>query len=122
MLAFRLHIANKCGIIIAKGSVFMARTSNVFARVEPEVKQEAEEILERLGIPMLNAVGMFLRQVVMQRGIPFEMKLPAEPLDFNKLSKEEIDIELEKGYSEVIDGKAVSAKDAFNDMNKKYGI
>ena len=122
MLAFRLHIANKCGIIIAKGSVFMARTSNVFARVEPEVKQEAEEILERLGIPMSNAVGMFLRQVVMQRGIPFEMKLPAEPLDFSKLSKEEIDIELEKGYSEVIDGKAISAKDAFNDMNKKYGI
>ena len=122
MLAFRLHIANKCGIIIAKGSVFMARTSNVFARVEPEVKQEAEEILERLGIPMSNAVGMFLRQVVMQRGIPFEMKLPAEPLDFSKLSKEEIDIELEKGYSEVIDGKAISAKDAFSDMNKKYGI
>ncbi len=122
MLAFRLHIANICGILIAKGSVFMARTSNVFARVEPEVKQEAEEILERLGIPMSNAVGMFLRQVVMQRGIPFEMKLPAEPLDFSKLSKEEIDIELGKGYSEVIDGKAISAKDAFNDMNKKYGI
>ena len=35
------------------------------------------------------------------------------------LKKEEIDKELEKGYSEVIDGKAVSAKDAFNDMNKK---
>ena len=100
----------------------MARTSNVFARVEPNIKQEAEEILDQLGIPMSNAVGMFLRQVVMQRGIPFEMKLPAEPLDFSKLSKEEIDIELEKGYSEVIDGKAISAKDAFNDMNKKYGI
>ena len=39
-----------------------------------------------------------------------------------KLSKEEVDIELEKGYSEVIGGKAVSAKDAFNDMNKRYGI
>ena len=122
MIAFRLHIANVCGILIAKGRVFMARTSNVFARVEPEVKQEAEEILEKLGIPMSNAVGMFLRQIVMQRGIPFEMKLPAEPLDFSKLSKEEIDKELEKGYSEVIDGKAISAKDAFNDMNQKYGI
>ena len=122
MIAFSLHIANACGILIAKGRVFMARTSNVFARVEPEVKQEAEEILEKLGIPMSNAVGMFLRQIVMQRGIPFEMKLPAEPLDFSKLSKEEIDKELEKGYSEVIDGKVLSAKDAFNDMNKKYGI
>ena len=122
MLAIGLHVANIYGILIAKGSVFMARTSNIFARVEPEVKQEAEEILEKLGIPMSNAVGMFLRQIVMQRGIPFEMKLPTEPIDFSKLSKEEIDKELEKGYSEVIDGKAISAKDAFNDMNQKYGI
>ena len=55
----------------------MARTANVFARVEPEVKEQAEQVLDRLGIPMSNAVGMFLRQIVLQRGIPFEMKLPA---------------------------------------------
>ncbi len=44
----------------------MARTSNVFARVEPEVKEQAESILNQLGIPMSNAVGMFLRQVVIK--------------------------------------------------------
>ena len=54
----------------------MARTANVFVRVEPEIKEEAENILEQLGIPMSNAVGMFLRQIVLQKGIPFEMKLP----------------------------------------------
>ena len=42
----------------------MKRTSNVFVRVEPEVKEQAEKILGELGIPMSNAVGMFLRQVV----------------------------------------------------------
>lgn len=57
----------------------MARTSNVFARVEPELKEQAEQVLSQLGIPMSNAVSMFLRQVVLQRGIPFEMKLPKEP-------------------------------------------
>ena len=41
----------------------MARTANVFARVEPEVKSEAEAVLNELGIPMSNAVDMFLRQV-----------------------------------------------------------
>ena len=44
----------------------MARTANVFARVEPEVKEQAEQVLDRLGIPMSNAVGMFLRQIVLQ--------------------------------------------------------
>ena len=37
-------------------AIFMARTANVFARVEPEVKERAEQVLDRLGIPMSNAV------------------------------------------------------------------
>jgi DNA-damage-inducible protein J len=53
----------------------MARTSNIFARVEPEIKEQAEQVLQQLGIPMSNAIGLFLRQVVMQRGIPFDVKL-----------------------------------------------
>ena len=44
----------------------MARTANVFVRVEPEVKEQAEQVLDRLGIPMSNAVGMFLRQIVLR--------------------------------------------------------
>ena len=38
----------------------MARTANVFARVEPDIKTQAEGILNQLGIPMSNAVDMFL--------------------------------------------------------------
>ena len=53
----------------------MARTANVFARVEPELKEQAERVLDQLGIPMSNAVGMCLRQIVLQKGIPFEMKI-----------------------------------------------
>lgn len=48
----------------------MARTSNVFARVEPEVREQAEKVLNQLVIPMSDAVGLFLRQVVIQRGYP----------------------------------------------------
>ena len=77
----------------------MARTANVFARVEPEVKEQAEQVLDRLGIPMSNAVGMFLRQIVLQRGIPFEMKLPAyeEPVVYGSLTKEQFNAEIEYG-------------------------
>ena len=70
----------------------MARTANVFARVEPEIKEQAENVLDQLGIPMSNAVGMFLRQIVLQKGIPFEMKLPrTEPLTYGSLTKEKFD-------------------------------
>lgn len=56
-------------------AMIMARTANIFAHVEPELKEQAESVLDQLGIPMSNAVGMFLRQIVLQKGIPFEMKL-----------------------------------------------
>ena len=75
-----------------KGVIDMARTSNVFAHVEPEIKEQAEQVLAQLGIPMSNAVGMFLRQIVLQQGIPFELKLPqTAPLAYASLTKEKFD-------------------------------
>ena len=80
----------------------MARTSNIFARVEPGIKEQAEEVLDQLGIPMSNAIGMFLRQVVLQRGIPFEMKLPTSaPIAMGSLTKEQFDSEINKGLSDI---------------------
>ena len=101
----------------------MKRTSNVFARVEPEVKEQAEKILSELGIPMSNAVGMFLRQVVLQRGIPFEMKLPKEtPLAFGSLTKEELDRELEKGMEDIREGRVYSAESVLEELHRDYGV
>ena len=97
----------------------MARTATVFARVEPEVKKQAEIVLERLGIPMSNAVDMFLRQVVIQRGIPFEMKLPANrPLILDELSKEQLDEELEKGIEDIEQGRVYSAEEVESELRK----
>ena len=69
----------------------MPRTSNIFARVEPKVKEQAEIVLDQLGIPMSNAIGMFLRQIIIHRGIPFEMKLPSKkPFVISEHSKEKL--------------------------------
>lgn len=101
----------------------MARTSNVYIRVEPEIKEEAEEILDQLGIPMSNAVGMFLRQIVMQRGIPFEMKLPQKvPPAYGSLSKKEFDAEMEKGMADMQNGNIVTVDEADVFIRQKYGI
>ncbi len=101
----------------------MARTSNVFARVEPDIKEQAEAILAELGIPMSNAVGMFLRQIVMQRGIPFEMKLPATtPLAYGNLTKEQFVAEIEKGMADIENGNVVSADEAESYMRQKFSL
>ncbi len=88
----------------------MAKTANVYARIEPELKKEAEDILNALGIPASNAVTMFYKQIVLHRGLPFEVKLPEPELDFSKLSEEEVDEELEKEYQQYLKGESLPAK------------
>lgn len=101
----------------------MARTSNVFARVEPEVKEQAEQVLDRLGIPMSNAVGMFLRQIVLQRGLPFEVKLPQEkPLAYGALTKEQFNAEMEKGRADIREGRVYTADDVEAEMKRDFGV
>jgi len=101
----------------------MARTSNIFARVEPEIKEQAELVLEQLGIPMSNAIGLFLRQVVLQRGIPFELKLPqSKPLSVGTLTEEQFNAEIEKGLADLTAGKVVSAENVAERMRQDYRI
>ena len=99
----------------------MARTDNVFARVKPEIKEQAEIVLEQLGIPMSNAVGMFLTQVVIQQGIPFEVKLSSKrPLVMNELSKEQFDAEIQKGMDDIENGRVYSADEVEAEIRRMY--
>ncbi|MBS3975355.1 MAG: type II toxin-antitoxin system RelB/DinJ family antitoxin [Syntrophomonadaceae bacterium] len=101
----------------------MARTSNIFARVEPEIKEQAEKILGRLGIPMSNAIGLFLRQVVLQRGIPFDIKLSQSvPLIAGNLSEEQFNAEIERGLADLAAGRVASADSVADRMRRDYGV
>ena len=96
-----------------------AKTSNLYARIEPEVKEEAESILAALGIPASNAINMFYKQIILNRGLPFEVKIPpARPINIAELSETELDAELEKGYADMKEGKTKPAKQAFADIRR----
>lgn len=99
------------------------RTANVFTRVDPETKEQAEAILNQLGIPMSNAIGMFLKQIVMQRGIPFEMKIPASvPIAIGSMVKEQFDMELQKGMDDIAAGRVISADAVEAEMRSLYDV
>lgn len=100
-----------------------AKSANLYARIEPDVKEQAESILSALGIPASNAINMFYKQIILNRGLPFEVKLPAgRPVNVTELSDVELNVELEKGYADVVAGRTKSARQAFADMRKDYGI
>jgi len=101
----------------------MAKTANIYARIEPDVKEQAESILTALGIPASNAINMFYKQIILQRGLPFEVKMPAvRPLDTSVLTDAQMDAELEKGYADMQAGRTKSVKSAFADIRKDYGL
>ena len=52
----------------------MAKTQILHIRVEPKVKEKAEETLNDLGLSISEAVNVFLNQVILNEGIPFEIR------------------------------------------------
>ena len=75
----------------------MAKSANLYARIEPDVKEQAEAILNALGIPASNAITMFYKQIILKQGIPFDVRLPEQPLDISLMTSEQLNAELEKG-------------------------
>ena len=55
-----------------------AKTATARALIDPEIKAKAETILKELGLSVSNAYELFYRQVIAQRGLPFELHIPNE--------------------------------------------
>ena len=90
----------------------MANTTAVYARIDTDLKENAESILSKLGITPTSAIQMFYSQIVLRQGMPFELKLPAPaPIAIGSLSKEQLDAELQKGVDSLKNGKGLTADD-----------
>lgn len=60
----------------------MKKSATIQARIDPEVKNRAQKVLNKLNISMSEAISIFLTQVSLNKGIPFEVKVP------NKVTEE----------------------------------
>jgi len=56
----------------------MAKTAMTHVRLTPEVKENAEAILKELGISVSTATEMFYRQIIANKGLPFDPRVPNE--------------------------------------------
>jgi len=54
----------------------MSKTANIRARVEPGLKIEVETILSDLGLTVSETVHLLYRQIKLQRGLPFDVRIP----------------------------------------------
>ncbi len=94
------------------------KTANVLARVEPEVKADAEKIMADLGVPVSVVINMLYKQIILQRKIPFEVSLPESPVARYEMTKEVFDRMMLEGLRQAQENEAEDAKCALEDIKK----
>lgn len=78
-------------------------------RIDPELKEKAEKVFEKLGISTSQAIKLFLNQVTMNNGLPFDLYVREEK-SFYLTEDEEVDLseslrDFKEGRYKVWDGK-----------------
>mgnify|MGYP001086236640 CR=1 FL=1 len=101
----------------------MAKDANVFARVDASLKEQAEGILSQLGMPMSSAINIFLNQIVLRRGLPFEVTLPVKiPVAAGSLTSDEFYTEVKRGYDDCAAGRVKPAEQVFQEIEAEFGL
>ncbi len=100
----------------------MEKTATLNLRVNPQVKQRAEEVLARLGVPMSTAIDMYLNQISLTGGIPFSIMLPKAPKEINAdlMTDDELYDKLMRGYSDAKAGKTQDAATVFKKFEEEH--
>lgn len=80
----------------------MAKTETLHMRIDADLKSNAEYLLNQLGMSTTEAVSIFLRQVILNRGLPFDVKLPKYNEETEQAIKEAKEISRSgKGFKDI---------------------
>jgi len=96
-----------------------SKSANVLARVEPEVKQEAEAILSKLGIPASVAINALYKQIILTKSIPFPLSLPKEPIPLDSMTTAEFNSIMETGLAQAKSDQSRPVADVFTDLRQE---
>lgn len=93
------------------------KTANVTARVHPEIKQQAEEVLEQLGIPVSVLIDSLYRQIIMTNSIPYSFSIPSLQTR-DTMTDAQFNSMMSKGLTQAKAGQGLDIDDAFAEINK----
>ncbi len=94
------------------------KTANVLARVEPDVKEQAEAIMAKLGVPASTVINMLYKQIIMTRSIPFALSVPSAPIARDEMDAATFNAMIEEGLSQAKVGHGYSLEEAFDLLHK----
>ena len=94
------------------------KDATVSARVEYEVKTEAEDILQQLGIPVSVLINSLYRQIIFRHGIPFSLTLPSIPKTMDTMTPAELDRKFQHSYEQSLAGEGRPFHEVFDELER----
>lgn len=123
-------LANACKIVplklyygIKKEAKHMANTKAVYARIDTKLKENAESILQQLGISPSSAIQMLYSQIVRTNGFPLDLHLSYQtPTALGTMSQTELNAALQEGYESTLTGKKYSVEEVNQMMKEEFKL
>lgn len=94
------------------------KDATVSARVEYDVKTEAEDILQQLGVPVSVLINSLYRQIIFRHGVPFSLTIPATPKTIDSMTPAELDRKLEHSYEQSLAGEGRPFNEVFDELER----
>ena len=88
------------------------KSANVTARVQPEIKRQAEAVLDRIGLPVSVLIDTLYRQIIMTGSVPFSLSIPKLPTR-DGMTDRQFNAMMEIGYNQAKSGEGLSIDEAF---------
>ena len=80
----------------------MTKNATVSVRIDENVKNQAEDILRQLGIPVSVVINTLYHQIIARNGVPFPLTLPPAPKSLDELTQAELDAKLQHSYGQAM--------------------
>lgn len=92
------------------------KNTTVSARVESDIKIQAEDILQKLGIPVSVVINSLYRQIIYRNGIPFSLTVPQTPKTIDTMTESELETKLHHSYEQALAGQGRPFAEVFEDL------
>lgn len=95
---------------------------NTVIEVDTELKEQAEEILGKIGLSYVKAVDLFTRQIILRQALPVELNIQTQkPLCIDDLTDEVLDAMIKQSFDEFDAGLGIPAEEVERAVYERYG-
>ena len=98
----------------------MSKNATVSARIDKNVKDQAEDILRQLGIPVSVVINTLYHQIIARNGVPFSITLPTKPRSLDELTQSELDAKLQHNYEQALSRQGKPMDEVFDEIERRH--